>query len=74
MPLPAIKIWIGGLRHAALLTNQIQGLFQYRSGGACRLSQPNQENGPNSPDPFSLTEGGVWGRDYTVVNVESDAQ
>ena len=24
------------------------------------LSWPNQENGSNSPDPFSLLEGGVW--------------
>ena len=28
------------------------------------LSRPNQENDPNSPDPFSLAEGGVWERDY----------
>ena len=45
---------------AALLTNQIQGLFQYNGGGARALSRPNQENGPNSPDLFSLAEGGVW--------------
>ena len=59
--------------HVALLTNQIQGLFQYCCGGAHTLSRPNQEN---SPDPFSLAEGGVWARDYavTVVNIESDAQ
>ena len=40
--------------HAALLTNQVQSLFQYCSGGACPLSLPNQDNSPNSPDPFSL--------------------
>ena len=49
--------------HASLLTDQIQGLFQYTNGGTRPLSRPNQENGPNSPDPFSLAEGGVWARD-----------
>ena len=49
--------------HAALLTNQIQGLFQYSSSGARPLSRLNQENSPNSPDPFSLAEGGVCWRD-----------
>ena len=41
--------------HAALLTNQNQGLFQYSIGSAHPL---NQGDSPNSPDPFSPTEGG----------------
>ena len=27
---------------------------------------------PNSPDPFSLTEGGVWARDYYGLEVMRD--
>ena len=46
------------------MTNQIQGLFHYRSVGARPPSRPNQGNGPNSPDPFPPFWGGVWARDY----------
>ena len=42
--------------HAAFLTNEIKGLFQYGSGGAYPLSQPNQGISPKS-------EGGIWARD-----------
>ena len=31
---------------------------------ALRRAPKNQENGPNSPDPFPPFGGGVWGRDY----------
>ena len=58
---------------AALLTNQIQGLFRHNSCGARALSRPNQENGPNSPDPFSLAEGGVWERDYVLISARGHA-
>ena len=43
--------------HAALLTNQTTCFSITFS--ACPLSRPNQGIGPNSPDLFSLTEGGV---------------
>ena len=37
-------------------------------GYATADSVRNQENAHNSPDPFSLAEGGVWGQDYPCSN------
>ena len=58
-PLPTIQIWIA---YTTLLTNQIQALFKCTHVGAHAQSQPNQENGPKSPDPFPSSRVGSGDR------------
>ena len=58
-PSPAIYKFESSARaQAALLTNQIQGLFQYNGGGARALSRPNQENVHQTPFPSQRVGSG----------------